>query len=113
MFGPGEQTQDASRVFGIGGLAQNLLSQGHGGVGAQNGRLRQTAPRMAGHGSIEFAGRHALHIVMGVFPCQLGLYGLGILGDVAGCIGQQQFMRHTQLLKQLTTAGTLGCKIEK
>ena len=74
---------------------------------------RQTAPRMAGHGCIELAGRHALHIVMGVFPSQLGLYGLGILGDVADRIGQQQFMRHTQLLEQLTTAGTLGCKIEK
>ena len=62
---------------------------------------------------IELAGRHALHIVMGVFPSQLGLYGLGILGDVAGCIGQQQFMRHAQLLQQLTTARTLGCEVDK
>ena len=68
---------------------------------------------MASHGCIELAGRHALHIIMGVFPDQFGLYGLGILGDIAGCIGQQQLMRYAQLLQQLTTAGTLGCKIEK
>lgn len=105
--------QHAAGIVGIGRLAKNAAIQRHRGVRAQHGRHSQGAARMAGHGGIELERGDALHIVARCLIGQLGLYGLGIFGNVALSVGQQKLMGHTQLLQQLAAAGALGGKVDE